>query len=79
MNIPIELHLEGVKVATILSFSYETPWASGKVEFVDDSLLQKLIAVTSVSSFDIEMDELGLEDDEEEKVWEAKLIELGIS
>ncbi|MBV1874270.1 MAG: hypothetical protein KUG80_05795 [Gammaproteobacteria bacterium] len=79
MNTPIELQLDGIKVATILSFGYETPWATGKVEFLDDSLFNKVVAVTSMSSFDLEMDELGLEDDEEEKMWEAKLIELGIS
>ncbi|WP_417440855.1 hypothetical protein [Idiomarina sp.] len=79
MNTPIELQLDGVKVATILSFTYETPWATGKVEFEDDSLFKKLVAVTSMSSFDLEMDELGLEDDEEEKMWEAKLSELNLS
>ena len=79
MNTPIELQLDGVKVATIHGFSYETPWATGKVEFVDDSLFNKLVAVTSMSSFDLEMDELDLEDEEEERMWDAKLRELGIT
>jgi len=79
MNTPIELKLDGITVGTILSFGYETPWATGKVEFNESTLFEKLVAVSSMSSFDLEMDELGLEDDEEEKMWEAKLKVLGIT
>ena len=79
MNTPIELILDGITVGQILSFSYETPWATGKVELKENSLFHKLVAVSSMSSFDLEMDELDLEDDEEEKMWEAKLKELGIT
>ncbi|PHS62153.1 MAG: hypothetical protein COB09_15695 [Thalassobium sp.] len=79
MKTPIELKLDGITVGEILSFSYETPWATGKVKFKDKSLFEKLVAVSSTSSFDLEMDELGLDDAEEEKMWEAKLKELCIS
>lgn len=79
MNTPIDLKLDGKTVARITTYSYETPWATGKVEFEDQYLFKKLIAVSSMSSFDLEMDELGLEDDEEEKIWDSKLGELGIS
>lgn len=41
--------------------------------------LKKLVAVSSMSSFDLEMDELGLDDAEEEKMWETKLKELCIT
>jgi len=79
MNLPIDLELDGKTVARILSYSFETPWATGKVEFEDQFLLLKLLAVSSMSTFDIEMDELGLDDEEEERMWEAKLKELGIT
>ncbi len=79
MNTPIELKFDGITVGTILTFGYETPWATGKVEFKEKSLFDKLVVVSSMSSFDLEMDELGLEDDEEEKMWEVKLKELGIT
>jgi len=79
MNIPIDLIFEGKTVAKILSFTYETPWASGNVVFESRSLFEKMVAVSSMSSFDLEMDNLELEDDEEEKMWEEKLSDLGIS
>lgn len=79
MKTPIELKLDGITVGEILSFSYETPWATGKVKFKDNSLFEKLVAVSSMSSFDLEIDELGLDDAEEEKMWETKLKELCIT
>lgn len=79
MNTPIELELDGKKVATIVSFCFETPWATGKVEFEEQSLFDKLIAVSSMSSFDLEMDDLGLEDEEEEAMWESRMAELEVS
>ncbi len=79
MNTPIKLLFENNLVATINSFSYETPWASGEVEFLDREFFLKLASVTSMSSFDLEMDELNLSDDDEEKLWEEKLSELGIT
>ena len=79
MKTPIKLKLDGITVGEILSFSYETPWATGEVKFKDHSLFEKLVAVSSMSSFDLEMDELGLDDAEEEKMWDAKLNELCIS
>lgn len=79
MKIPIELKLDGKPVAQITSFGYETPWASGAVEFIDKKLFERLINVSSMSTFDLEMDELGLEDEEEEKLWEAKLTELNLT
>ena len=79
MNTPIELLLDGISVGKILSFTYESPWATGKVELKENALFHKLVAISSMSSFDLEMDELDLEDEEEEKMWEAKLNELGIT
>ncbi|WP_416637197.1 hypothetical protein [Pseudomonas sp. OHS18] len=79
MKTPIDLKLDGKSVATISSFSHETPWATGKVEFKKQSLFRKLVSVSSLSSFDLEMDELGVEEDMHEELWESKLKELGIS
>ncbi|MBD9657587.1 hypothetical protein IB239_22390 [Pseudomonas sp. PDM12] len=79
MKTPIDLKLDGKSVATISSFSYETPWATGRVEFKEQSLFRKLVSVSSLSSFDLEMDELGVEEDKQEELWESKLKELGIS
>ncbi|MEJ2527938.1 MAG: hypothetical protein P8Y49_07680 [Sulfurovaceae bacterium] len=74
MNTPIELLLDDISVGKILSFTYETPLATGKVEFKESSSFHKLVAVFSMPSFDLKIDELGLKDDEEEeKMWEAKL------
>ena len=44
MKTPIELQLDGITVGEILSFSYETPWATGKVKFKDSSLFEKLVS-----------------------------------
>ena len=79
MKTPIELKLDGITVGEILSFRYETPWVTGMVKFKDHSLFEKLVVVSSMSSFDLEMDKLELDDAEEEKVWEARLKELCIS
>ena len=78
MNSPIKLHFENNPVATIHNFSYETPWASGEVEFMDQPFFQKLVCVTAMASFDVELEELNLSDAEEESLWDKKLSELGI-
>ncbi len=65
-------------MATINSYSYETPWASGTVKFIDNSLFDKLVGITTMLFYDLEVDELRLEDAEEEKLWEEKLKELNL-
>ena len=79
MNIPIDLYFNNKKVALIYSFNYETPWATGKVKFIDKTFFEKLVKVTSMNRFDLDIDELGLSDEEEEQLWEAKLTELEIT
>jgi hypothetical protein len=79
MKSPIKLFLDNKEVATIDNFSYETPWASGKIQFHENELFIKLVNVTSMLTFDLEMDELNLPDEEEEKQWESKLSELNLT
>ena len=79
MNLPIALKLNDTLVANITSFSYETPWASGTVEFTDKALFHKLVSITTMSFFDLELAELELSDAEEERLWEAKLAELNLT
>ena len=79
MKLPIELKLDDKQVATITSYSYETPWASGSVEFIKEALFDKLVGITTMLFYDLEVDELGLEDDEEEKFWETQLTELNLT
>ena len=78
MKTPIKLIFEGNQVATISNFGYETPWASGKVDFINEELFEKLVKVTLMLSFEFEIEDLGLSKEEEEKMWEAKLAELKI-
>ena len=79
MKTPIDLQLDGKSVAQIISFSYETPWATGEANFDDKELFLKLVRVSSMSSFYLEMDELELDDEEEERLWEARLSELDLT
>ncbi len=79
MKTPIDLQLDNLSVAQITSFGYETPWATGDVIFKDDILFETLIKITSITAFDLELERLGLSDAEEEKRWETKLVELGLS
>ncbi len=79
INTPIKLLFDNNLVATINTFSYETPWASGEVTFLNQDFLQKLAKVTSMLSFDLEMSEFDLADEVEEQLWEKKLTELDIS
>nr|WP_086939541.1 hypothetical protein [Thaumasiovibrio occultus] len=79
MKTPTELQLDGITVATLVSYHYETPWASGKVEFLDASLLTTLAAVSNFATFDDEVSELELSEEEQDKRWSAKLDELAIS
>ena len=79
MKTPIKLIFEGKQVATITNYTYETPWASGNVEFTNKEFFIKLVNVTSMLSFDAEIESLGISEEEEDKLWEAKLSELNIS
>jgi hypothetical protein len=59
MKTPIALEFDGKTVAKIISYSYVTPWATGMVEFEDHSLFKKLVALTSLLSFDLDLENLG--------------------
>lgn len=79
MNMPIQLYYEGEFVANILTFNYETPWCSGKVEFQDNDFIFKLINISSLRAFDLYLDELELNEQEENDIWENKLKELNLT
>ena len=79
MNIPVKLLLNGAEVGTFRSYGYETPWASGKIEFVDSNLFDKLIRLTLFDLFELNMDGQGLSEEEEEQRCNERLSELGIS
>ncbi|GAL04599.1 hypothetical protein JCM19237_1271 [Photobacterium aphoticum] len=54
----------------------ETPWMSGKVAFVDSALFDKLIAVSAMAGFDLDVDALDVDEAEEERLWAAKCMSL---
>ena len=78
MNTPLALLFQHSQVATIVDFGYETPWATGRVEFIDKLFFAKLANVTTMGDFSSDVEALNLSDDEAEKLWENKLIELGL-
>jgi hypothetical protein len=79
MKTPIKLLFDNNPVATIISFGYETPWATGKVEFLDQAFFSKLISVTAMLFFIYKLEELNLTDKEEEQLYEAETLKLGIA
>ncbi|MGF1868298.1 hypothetical protein L4D15_24155 [Enterovibrio norvegicus] len=79
MKTPIELLFKENPVAKISKFGYATPWASAHCEFKDEELGRKLSAVTTMLMYDLELEELGLSEQEEELMWDKKLVELEIT
>lgn len=79
MRVPEKLLFEGKVVANLSRFSYETPWASANPDFLDTSIAAKLRNLAEFRAYDIELEEMGLSDEEEEMLWENKLSELGLS
>lgn len=68
--------LDGKTVATVSHVRSETPWMSGKVAFVDSALFDKLIAVSAMAGFDLDVDALDVDEAEEERLWAAKCMSL---
>ena len=79
MNTPLQLYFKGQHVGEIITFSYETPWALGKVEFDDLALFNKLVSISKFRTFDTELESKELDDDQEEVEWEKMLKELNLS
>jgi hypothetical protein len=79
MRTPVKLFYKGDVIATLSQFSYATPWASANAEFNNKSISDKLAGVTAMLTYDLELEEMDLHESEEESLWEAKLVELGLS
>jgi len=79
MKTPIKLLFDNNHVATIITFGYETPRATGKVEFLDQIFCSKLIRVTSMLFFIYKLEELDLTDEEEDKLYDAEKLKLDIT
>lgn len=79
MRTPESLLFKEKAVANLYQFSYETPWASAYAEFIDAPIGIKLERLTAFRSYDLELEELGLPDEEAEVLWEKKLSELGLT
>ena len=73
-----DLFFEGTRVAKIISFTFETPWASGQVKFIDAAFHQKLINITTYVMYDVEVEARELPEAEEDALLEAKLAELNL-
>ena len=79
MKLPAKIFYKGDLVAKLNSFSYDFPWAYGRVSFREEHLFKKACAVTSISDYDLELEALDLSEEDEEKAYTAKLSELGLS
>ncbi|MDQ7010025.1 MAG: hypothetical protein Q9M94_07080 [Candidatus Gracilibacteria bacterium] len=84
MEIPIKLYFKKKYVAKLKNYYYETPFASSNVVFdrkkiFDEIFFNKLVNVSYMKNYDLELENLGLSEIEEEKNWNSKLIELGLS
>ena len=79
MNVPAELFLDGKLVAKVTIVAFETPWATGEVQFNNKELFSKLVDVTSISSLDLELEEQDLDEKEEERLWNLNLSKLGLT
>ena len=77
-NLPFTLFFDGKPVAKLITFSYETPWGAGKVEFDDSVFHQTLINITTFVFFDVEVEAQHLPEDEEDALLDEKLSELNL-
>lgn len=79
MKTPAKIFYKKKHIGNILNYSYETPSASGEVEFQDTDLLEKMISLTSLSDFYLEVETLGLSEEQEDIRIEHKMAELNLS
>lgn len=76
---PEKLIFDGEIVAILHDFHYETPWCYASPTFSIDALESKLKKLSEFRSFDLELEDMGLEEAEEEYLWEQKLSSLGLT
>ena len=76
MRTPKKLLYKGTVVAELEKFGYEFPWVSAKANFVDQQLFYKLEVLSSFNRYSEELEDMGLSDEDEEKLWEKKRSEL---
>jgi hypothetical protein len=79
MTKPIKLLYKGEFAATLSNFGYATPFAIASATFQDESLAIKLIALTTMNQFGIELEEMDIPEAEEERLYDAKQKELNLS
>jgi hypothetical protein len=79
MKTPNRLLYKSNVIAELTQFGYETPWASAHAEFNDKSINNKLSGITAMQGYGLELEEMGLTESEEESLWEAKIVEFGLS
>lgn len=75
---PLPLFREGTLFGTILTYSYETPWAEGRIEAVDQHALRAMITVCALLQDSQSWPDLASSEDDDAR-WEAAMDRLGIT
>ena len=79
MSKPVKLLFQNEVVAELSGFRYQTPWASAKAVFKNLELAQKLENINIINLFDLDLEDKELPEDEEDRLWNEKLIQLGLT